>query len=160
MVSQRLRRLGARGFSLTEIAITLGVIAIIAAVGFPYAQTFLRAARVKAGAQELSAIVSGARQLAITRNTNVCLVLVANQARYMINSNAACVGGTAYTGPITRDDGTITLTNSMQISASTANVVFSNLGAANPAGTYTVRDPSTNQTLNVVVAASGRVTIQ
>ena len=160
MVFRRLRRLGPEGFTLTDLAITLAVISIVATLAFPYFQTFLRAARVKAGAQELSAIIGGARQLAIARNTLVCVTLSGNQARYMLNTSAACTGGTAYTGPITQSDGTIPLTNQMQISGTTANVVFTNLGAASTAGTYTVRDPSTNQTLNVVVAASGRVTIQ
>jgi Tfp pilus assembly protein FimT len=133
---------------------------IVAAVAFPYFVNFLRSARVKAGAQELSTIISGARQLAITRNTSVCVTLNSNMARYMVGTSAACTGGTTFTGALTRSDGTIPLTNNMQISATTANVVFTNLGAASTAGTYTVLDPETNQTLNVVVAASGRVTIQ
>ena len=160
MVLQRLRRLNERGFGLTELMITVSVVAVLAALGYPYFSTFLRASRVKAGAQELSAIINGARSLAIARNTPVCMILNANQARYMLNVTPACGGGVLYTGPMTRADGTIPLTNALQISGTTANVVFSNLGAANPAGTYTVLDPATNQTRNVVVAASGRVSVQ
>jgi type IV fimbrial biogenesis protein FimT len=160
MVSRRLRRLGSRGFTLTDLVITLAVVSIVATLAFPYFQTFLRTAKVKAAAQELASIVGGGRQLAIARNANVCVLLSGNQARYMLNTSATCVGGTTYLGPVTKSDGTIALSNSMQISATTANVVFTNLGAASTAGTYTVRDPDTSQTLNVVVAASGRVTIQ
>jgi hypothetical protein len=47
----------------------------------------------------------------------------------------------------------------MQVSAATANVVFTNLGAASTAGTYTVRNPANGRTLSVIVAASGRITI-
>jgi hypothetical protein len=42
----------------------------------------------------------------------------------------------------------------------TAKVVFTNLGAASPAGTYTIRDPATNMTRTVVVAVSGRVSVR
>jgi Tfp pilus assembly protein FimT len=140
--------------------ITLAVMGIVASIGYPYFSGFLKAAKVKAGAQELATIVNGARQLAIARNTLVCIVLDSNKAKYMVGTSAACSGGTAYTGAGTRSDGTIPLQNTMQISASTANVVFTNLGAASTAGTFTVRDPQTNKTLSVVVAASGRVTIQ
>ena len=160
MVLRRLRRLDSRGFSLTDLLITLVVMGIIAAIAWPYFDSFLKVTRVKSGAQELAAIVNGARQLAIARNVNVCMLLESNKAKYMLNTTAACGGGTTYTGAITKSDGTIALANNMEISGTTANVVFSNLGAATVAGTYTVRDPTTNKTLNVVVAASGRVTIQ
>jgi Tfp pilus assembly protein FimT len=160
MVLRRVRRLGSSGFSLTDLLITLAVMGIVASVGFPYFSGFLKASRVKAAAQELSTVINGARQLAIARNTLVCMTLESNNAKYMLNVSAACAGGTTYTGAITKSDGRIALSNAMEISGTTANVVFTNLGAASTAGTYTVRDPATNQTLNVVVAASGRVTIQ
>jgi prepilin-type N-terminal cleavage/methylation domain-containing protein len=160
MVLRRLRVLDERGFSLTDLLITLVVMGIIAAIAWPYFDSFLKASRVKGGAQELATIINGARQLAIARNTIVCMVLESNKAKYMLNTSAACIGGTTYLGPVTKADGTIALANSMHISGTTANVVFTNLGNASTAATYTVRDPATNQTLRVVVAASGRVTIQ
>jgi Tfp pilus assembly protein FimT len=140
--------------------VTLAIMATITALAWPWFSTFLQTSRVKAGAQELASVVNGARQLAIARNTLVCVQLNGNQALYRINVSAACGGGATFVGTLTQSDGTIALANTMQISASTANVVFTNLGAASTAGTYTVRDPATNRTLLVVVAASGRVTIQ
>ena len=101
-----------------------------------------------------------ARSLAIARNTNVCVTLTSNQARFVIGTNAACAGGATFTGTMTRSDGSMPLSNDMQISGSTASVVFTSLGAASPAATYTVRDPATNQTLSVVISAAGRVSIQ
>src|SRR5207245_1772800 len=44
--------------------------------------------------------------------------------------------------------------------STTANVVFTSLGAASPAGTYTLTNPVTNATRAVVVAASGRVSVR
>jgi hypothetical protein len=40
-----------------------------------------------------------------------------------------------------------------------ADLVFSYLGAASPASTYTVTNTTTSQTLTVTVAASGRISI-
>lgn len=145
---------------MTDLLVALAIMSTVAALAWPWFSTFLQASRVKAAAQELSTVLNGARQLAIARNTLVCMTLSGNSAVYRLNVSAACGGGTVFVGPITKADGTIALANQMQISASTANVVFTNLGAASTAGTYTVRDPDTNRTLNVVVAASGRVTIQ
>jgi hypothetical protein len=104
--------------------------------------------------------LNGARQLAITRNTNVCVSLSGNKAVYTTGVSNACAGGTTFVGTNTASDGTISLDNAMQISASTASVVFSALGAAVQAGTYTVRNPNTGGTMSVVVSSAGRVTIQ
>ena len=145
---------------MTDLLVTLAIAGIVGALSWPWFSTFLKASRLKAGAQEVATIVNGARQLAIARNTLVCMTLSNNAAVYRLNTSAACGGGTLYVGAMTRTDGTIPLANSMQISASTANVVFTNLGNASTAGTYTVRDPATSRTMSVVVAASGRVTIQ
>jgi len=46
------------------------------------------------------------------------------------------------------------------VSAVGASVVFTGLGAASPAGRYTVVSPADSGTRSVVVAASGRVSIQ
>jgi Tfp pilus assembly protein FimT len=143
-----------------DLVVTLAVTSIVAAMAWPWFSTFLQTSRLKAAAQEVSTIVNGARQLAIARNTLVCMTLNSNSALYRIGTSAACGGGTTYVGTLTKSDGTIPLSNNMQISATTANVVFTNLGNASTAGTYTVLDPATNRTLSVVVAASGRVTIQ
>ncbi len=59
----------------------------------------------------------------------------------------------------TDSTGFITLQNTMQVSAATANVVFTNLGAASTGGTYTVKNPTTGKTLTVTVAGSGRITV-
>jgi len=145
---------------MTDLLVTLAIASIVGALAWPWFSTFLKASRLKAAAQEVVTIVNGARQLAIARNTLVCMTLNANAAVYRLGTSASCAGGTLYTGAMTKADGTIPLANSMEISATTANVVFTNLGNASTAGTYTVRDPTTNLTLSVVVAASGRVTIQ
>ena len=59
----------------------------------------------------------------------------------------------------TSGTGDITLNDQIQVSSSTANVVFNYLGAATTPGTFTVRNPTDNNTLFVIVATTGRVTI-
>ena len=123
-------------------------------LGTPFVHAYIQSAALKAAAQELATIISGARQLAIARNTNVCVTLVGNQAIYRIRRErrvrrrARC-SSARIRGPTA----TMRLDNSMTISGTTANVVFSALGAAVTAGTYTVRNPTTNSTLTVVVAS-------
>jgi prepilin-type N-terminal cleavage/methylation domain-containing protein len=160
MVLRRFRKLDQRGVTMGELLMVVAVIGIITAVGTPYFMRYMQAAALRAAAQEVATIVNGARQLAIARNTNTCVALSSNQATYKINVTAACGGGSLFVGAGTRADGTMPLDNSMVISASTASVTFSPMGIAVQAGTYTVRNPTTNSTLSVVVAASGRVTIQ
>lgn len=152
--------MNARGFSMAELLVVVAVIGILSAVGYPYYQTYMQSASLKAGAQELATIINGARQLAIARNVNACMTLSNNRAVYRIGVSTTCGGGAVFVGVITKSDGTIALSNDIQVSGTTANVVFTNLGAASTAGTYTVRNPKTGNTMSVIVAASGRVTIQ
>ncbi len=149
-----------RGYSLAELVLIAAIIAIIAAVGYPSFARYLEAASLRAGAQELATIVNGARQLAIQRNTNVCVTLNGTTAQYLTGTTSTCGGGTTFVGAGTQSDGSIPLQNAITITASTASVVFSNLGAATQAGTYTVHNATSGENLSVVVSASGRVRVQ
>jgi prepilin-type N-terminal cleavage/methylation domain-containing protein len=160
MVSGHLRRLNARGFTLAELLIVLAIIGILATLGYPYAARYLQAAKLRAAATELAVIINGARQLAITRNTQVCVMLSNNKALYKSGATTPCTTGTTFVGAGTASDGTIALQNDVQITASSANVTFTPLGAASPAGTYTVTNPTDGLTMAVVVSVAGRVSIQ
>jgi Tfp pilus assembly protein FimT len=150
------RRLGQRGIGLAEILVVIAVIGIMAVATMPSLVTYWQASTLTAGAQELQAVLNSARQLAIRQNNSVCVERSGARVRYRLGG---CTG-TAFVGAGTDGNGWISLANSVQITNSTANVVFSYLGAASPAGTYTVRNPAnTNQTQTVTVTASGRVKI-
>lgn len=146
------------GFSLAEMLVTVGILGLAAIVALPSLLSYWRAATLTAGAQELQTVLNSARQLAIRQNTSVCVERSGPRVRFF--TNGACAGG-VWVGPGTDGSGWIGLANGVEITASPgAPVVFTYLGAATPAGTYTVRNPTnTAQTLTVTVAASGRVTI-
>jgi Tfp pilus assembly protein FimT len=128
----------------------------MAAVMMPSLLSYWRASTLNSGAQELQALLNSARQLAIRQNTSICVERSGTRVRYRLGGCA----GAQWTGPGTDANGWIALSNSVQVTNDTANVVFSYLGAANPAGQYTVTNPAdTNQSLTVTVAASGRITI-
>jgi len=118
---------------------------------------FARASALQAGARELATAINLGRQIAISRNTTVCVEVVGTNIRLR---TGGC-GGTIWTGPGTDGAGVITLSapSTLHISA-TANVVFTNLGAASPAGTYVVTNPANNGSRSVVVAATGRISVR
>jgi prepilin-type N-terminal cleavage/methylation domain-containing protein len=153
-------RAGRRGFTLAELMVTLSVIALVALAGTPYFIGYWQTAKLRGGAEELATVLNRARQLAIRNNTFVCVQRQAgtNRVRFLVG-NSGCTG-TTFVGAGTRSTGDIDLNDNVDVSAQTASVVFNYLGAATTPGTYTVRNPSNNRTLSVVVAASGRVSIQ
>ncbi len=159
MVSRRPRQLDWRGISLAELMIVMSIIGVMAVLAFPLLMTYWRASTLEAGARELQSVLNDARQLAIKENTNVCVTNDGTRVQLHVGTGNPC-GGTAWTGPGTDASGWIRLANSVQVTGSTANVTFTYLGAASPAGTFTVRNPADGQTVCVVVATSGRLTIQ
>ena len=154
MESRRLRR-NQSGFSLAELLVIVAVIGIVSVLATPAFISYSQAARLKGGAQELATIINQARQVAITRNSTSCVLQGGNKVRIRVGGCA----GTIWTGVGTDPSGWFTLTENVQVSAATANVVFTHLGTASTAGTYTVLNPTTNRTLRVIVALSGRITI-
>lgn len=118
---------------------------------------FARTSALQAGARELATVINLGRQLAISHNTPVCVEALDMGIRLRLGG----CGGVIWTGPGAGGGGVIQLSNPSAFRiAATANVVFTSLGAASPAGTYTVTNPLTNRMRTVVVAASGRVSLR
>ena len=155
MVSERVRRLEVGGFTLIELIVVVAIMGILVAVGAPFLTTYYQARVLRAGADEMFTILNSARYQAIKQNTSICVALSSNKVQYLVGG----CGGAVWTGAGTNSAGFITLQNTMQVSAATASVVFTNLGAASTAGTYTVRNPANGNTLTVTVAGSGRITV-
>jgi prepilin-type N-terminal cleavage/methylation domain-containing protein len=143
-----------RGFTMAELIIVLAVIAIMVAVSVPYFLTYLQSARVRAAAEEIATFLNQGRQLAISTNQNIC-VHITSTAMHFHLANCA---GTTWAGPGTDASGNIPAPGGIGLST-TADPVFSYLGNATPAATYTVRDTYSGRQLRVMVAASGRVSI-
>ncbi len=147
--------LDSRGFNLTEILVVVTVIAIITTVGVPAFLSYWRAATLKGGAQELRTILNRARQVAVSQNTTVCVVQSANKVQFL---TGGCTGA-VWTGPGTDGSGWLTLQNGINVTSTTANVVFNFMGAATTGGVYTVQNPMDNATQTVTVSLPGRITI-
>jgi Tfp pilus assembly protein FimT len=135
--------------------VVVGVIGIVTTISVPYFVTYWRAATLRAGAQELATALNGARQLAITRNSSVCVTNDSTTVQYRIGG----CGATPWTGPMTNGAGAIRLSNGVRVTGATANPIFTYLGAASPGATFTVQNPQNGSTMTVTVAGSGRVTI-
>lgn len=153
-----------RGYTLAELMVVLAVVGVITAIAVPSFVNYVQGATLRAGAEELASVVNTARSVAIKENTLVCVNRGAgNQVRLLIAAANPCGSATFYGmtghGSDARvgTNGWITMSNELLVTAATADVIFTSLGAAVPAGTYTVS--KSGQTLRVVVAASGRVTI-
>ncbi len=145
------------GFSLIELIVVVGLIGILAVLGMPMMISYWRSSTTSAGASELAAAVNRARQLAIASNQMYCADVSSSKIRYRSNVAANCSGGAVWTGSGTQADGTIPLSNGLTVAG--GPVVFTSLGAAALGGTFTVTNPQ-GGSRNVVVAPSGRVTIQ
>jgi Tfp pilus assembly protein FimT len=145
------------GFSLGELLAIVAVIGIVSILATPAFISYSQAARLKGGAQELATILNQARQVAITRNTTTCVLQSADKVRFTIGT---CASTNFWKAPGTDANGWFMLTEDVRVSAATANVVFTHLGTASTAGTYTVQNyPANNRSLHVIVALSGRITI-
>jgi Tfp pilus assembly protein FimT len=146
-----------RGGSLGELIVVLASIGVLAALVAPTLLSYWRTSSLQAGARELASFLNFGRQLAISRNVTVCIEAVGTSVRLR---TGGC-DGPIWTGPGTDGSGLIRISNpgGLQVTT-TSNVVFTNLGAAIPAGTYTLKDPATNMTRLVVIAASGRVSVR
>jgi type II secretion system protein H len=155
MESQRRRSVGRQeGFNLTELMVVVAIIGLLAAVSVPFFLSYLQAATLKTGAEEIAAFLNQGRQLAITNNQNVCVNITSTTMRYRIGGCA----GTTWVGTGTDASGNVNMPAGVTLTTS-ADPVFSYLGTATPAATYTVTNPRDGKTLTVSVAASGRVRI-
>ena len=146
----------APGFTLAELVMVIAVIGILAVMAVPSFLTYLRAAGLKSGVQQVVTLLNQARELAIKENSNVCVFTVPNDTR--ISYRLGSCAGAAWVGAGTDATGNINLPRGITVSAS-ANPIFNYVGSALPAATYTLTYTQTGATLTASVAASGRITI-
>jgi Tfp pilus assembly protein FimT len=150
----RRRRTSQSGYSFVELVITVGIILVATTWAMPSFLSYYRSARVRSGAQTLSAYLNEGRQMAIKTNTPVCMSYTTSTVQYR---QSTCGGTTLYVAGL-NSAASIRLPDNISLS-STASAIFGNLGNATTAATYTVTDTVSGRTLTVTVAASGRITI-
>jgi len=147
-----------RGFTLAELMIVLAIGGVLATLVTPTLSSYARTAALQAAARELATSINLGRQLAISRNTTVCVEAASLTS---IRLRVGGCGGAIWTGPGTDGSGAIKISDSSALQINTpANVVFTSLGAASPAGTYTLTSLAIGGTRTVVVAATGRVSVR
>jgi Tfp pilus assembly protein FimT len=140
-----------------ELLLVVAIGSLLAVLTAPTLVGFAQTSALQAGARELATAINLGRQIAIADNTSVCVEATGPGIRFR---RGGC-GGEIWTGPGTNEHGVVRLSDPSALRiAATASVVFTNLGAASPAGTYTVTHPMTNRMRTVVVAASGRVSVR
>ena len=139
---------------MLELIAMLGVLGVLAAATIPLFTMVFGQGPSRAVAEELVKVLNRARELAITRNTDVCVTLGDNTIVYRMGG----CDGTVFVGE-TDSRGNIPLSNAAPVT-SAAPVVFGGLGGANPSGTYVVQTGPGGAGLNVVVPPSGRVQIK
>jgi Tfp pilus assembly protein FimT len=147
---------------MAELVVVLAVVGIVVALGAPTLSTYLRAAALRAGAEEAVSLLNGARQLALQTNTTVCVTNDGTQAQYHVGGCTAPI----WTGVGTDAVGNIRMANHLRIGGSN-NLCFNHLGAGtlSPSpcaanGTLTVTALGGGPALTVVMATTGRLRIQ
>lgn len=142
-----------RGFTTGELLAVVAVLGLLLAVAAPLMLGW-RTSSLRAGAEELKALLNAARHLAVAENTSVCVAGLEAGVRLLLGG----CSGPVWTGPWTSADGTIPLTSQVRITAASP-VVFTYLGAAVPAGSYTLLESHSGTSVRVVVSASGRIAV-
>lgn len=146
------------GYSFVELVITVGMIVVITTWAMPSFLNYYRSARVRAGAQAISAYLNEARQLAIKSNSAVCVFRSSASAiQFRTATGTTCNATPIAVAGLANATSSIRLPDNVTLS--TGSAIFGNLGNANTAVTYTVTDAVSGRTLHVTVAASGRITI-
>jgi len=148
-------RRGRAGYSMIELALVLGIVGILSTMITPLFLSYYQASRLRVAAEEVAAFLNQGRHLGIKQNNGVCVHIASTALQYRLGNSC---GGANWVGPGTDASGNVKAPAGITLT-STADPIFSYLGAASPAATITVTNTKTGQTLHVAVSVSGRVTV-
>jgi len=143
------------GYNIIELALVMGIVGVLTSMAMPLFLSYYQASRLRVAAEEVAAIVNQGRHLGIRQNAGVCVHITSTALQYRLGSSCA---GAAWVGPGTDASGNVALPEGVTLTT-TADPIFSYLGAANPGATVTVTNSQDGHVLRVTVAASGRVSI-
>lgn len=86
----------ARGFTLVELMVVIGIISITAAVALPNLAGYMRASRIRTGQDSVASAIQRARNLAIMRNSQMGVsFVVQNNTRFWVHIEDTIAGVTA-----------------------------------------------------------------
>jgi prepilin-type N-terminal cleavage/methylation domain-containing protein len=148
---------GERGASLAELLVVVSIVGVLSAVAGPPLAAAWRASALRAAAEDVRTMLALGRHLAIAHGTTVCVEAVGGGLRLW--PGGLCGRGTAWTGPGTDASGLLRPADAAAVREGT-RVVFTELGAAIPAGTFVVVDRARGDARSVVVAGSGRLSLR
>ena len=153
-VAKHRARLGdERGHSMTELLVTMAVIAIISITATISIFSALPALRARWAARDIQDGLNRGRMLALSTRQNMCVEVLATSYRFRRGTCA----GVIWADALTDANGVMSVSGNPSLS-STASPLFTPFGNATQTGIVTVAvTGSSAQT--VTVTASGRVTI-
>ena len=145
---------GQQGFSLSELAAAISVMAVMALAGLPYLLTYLPSVTLTWATRDMQTALNRAKMLAVTTRQSICVQTVASGYQFLTGN---CLG-TSWKGPGTDSGGTFRLPNNVTASDGGTSPIFTKFGTASQTGTITVTGPG-GKTRTVTVSAMGRIAI-
>jgi len=155
---------GAAGFSLTELLITVAIIAILAAVSLPALGRYFRNYQIRNAAREVAAEIQAARTKAIMKNVNwgvLFVTLSPTTYRYIIEDDPAnpAMRTLNIVGPIRTLPGDVTFSTTFPTppggAPTNSSVRFDRMGAACDPGSNVALCPTVAVGTNFVKFVTG-----
>jgi prepilin-type N-terminal cleavage/methylation domain-containing protein len=156
-------RRGDAGFSLTELAVVMILFGIVAAIGLPGLNKFLRSLDLNGEVQRTASMMRVSRQRAITENNNYCVYW--DDARESMvwfddNNNDGVKQGTEKEGVLGKYPAWITVTEVVSNPFSSDTVIFYTNGSTNTSGSLLYTNPDGYSRSLSVIRPTGMVTVQ
>ena len=156
-------RRGDAGFSLTELAVVMILFGIVAAVGLPGLNKFLRSLDLNGEVQRTASMMRVTRQRAITENNNFCVYWDDTQHSFVWfddDNNDGAKQGTEKTGLLGKYPAWITMTEVVSNPFSADTVIFYPNGSTNTSGSLQYTNSDGYSRSLSIVRPTGMVTVQ
>ncbi len=139
-----------RGFTVMELMVVVGLMAIISAIAMPSFVSWLPSYRLSAGARQVAADLQLARMKAISQNTTYRLNILTGGTQYQLEKDA---GFTLESGPFTLPPG-------ITASPTGATSEFQSRGTASATDDITLTNDGGTTVRHVCIKTVGRVHIE